>query len=81
MADKNAVITENDYSELLKEEFDMEIQSEAFGFNCTLSIEGSTCEYHNKYQNDKIYQGRLNMYFHSHYSDDSVNDEDILFGI
>ena len=40
----NAMMIERDYAEALKSEFDMEIQSEAFGFNQTLSIEGSTCE-------------------------------------
>ena len=43
LADNNAVMTERDYTEALKAEFDMEIQSEEFGFNRTLSIEGSNC--------------------------------------
>ena len=41
-------MVERDYAEALKEEFDMEIESEAFGFNRTVSIEGITCEYHDK---------------------------------
>ena len=41
-------MTEHDYAEALKTEFDMEIQSEAFGFNHTLSTEGCTCEYNDK---------------------------------
>ena len=39
-------MTERDYAEGLKAEFDKEIQSEAFGYNRTLSIEGSSWEYH-----------------------------------
>ena len=32
---KNAVMTEHDYAESLKTEFDVEIQSEEYGFNRT----------------------------------------------
>ena len=67
MADNNSVITERDYDEALKSEFDMKIQSESFGFNCTLSIEGITCEYHNKYHNDVINEGKLKMNFTSYF--------------
>ena len=42
-------------------------QSEAFGFNHTLSIEYITCEYHNKYYNDVNNEVNLKMDFHSHY--------------
>ena len=49
----------------------MEIQSDTFGFNRTLSKEGSTCEDHNKDQNDEINQGKVKMDFHSHFSYDS----------
>ena len=52
MADKNSVMSERDYDEALKSEFDMEFQSEEFGFNDNLSKEVSTCEYQNKDQND-----------------------------
>ena len=38
LEDKNDVITERDYAEALKAYFDMEIQSEALGFNHTISI-------------------------------------------
>ena len=31
-------MTEHDYAKALKAEFDMEVQSEAFGFNFKLSI-------------------------------------------
>ena len=67
LEDNNAVMIERDYAEALMAEFDMEIQSEAFGFNYTLSIEDSTCEYHNKYHNNEINQGKVNMDFHSHF--------------
>ena len=38
LAEKNAVVKERDCAESLKEEFDIEIQSEEFGFNRNLSI-------------------------------------------
>ena len=50
--DNNVVITELDDTEIYKAESGMEIHSEAFGFNHTLSVEGSTCEYHKKYHYD-----------------------------
>ena len=34
----NTAAKERNYAEALKIEFDMKIQPEAFGFNCTLSI-------------------------------------------
>ena len=42
-SDINDVMTEHDCDEALKAEFDMEIQSEEFGFNRTPLIEVSTC--------------------------------------
>ena len=36
LADNNDVMIERNYSEALKSEFDKEIQSESFGFNCTI---------------------------------------------
>ena len=50
----------------------MVIHSEAFGFNHTLSIEGSTCEYHNKYHNFVSNEEKVKIYFHSHFSDEST---------
>ena len=38
LADMNIVMTERDYTEALKAEFDIEIKSEAFGFNHNISI-------------------------------------------
>ena len=49
----------------------MEVWSEAFGFNHTLFIEGSTCEFHDKDHNDVSNEVNVNMYFHSYFSDDS----------
>ena len=62
-SDNSAVMTEHDYVETLKAEFYMENQSEAFGFNRTLSIEGITCEYHNKDHNGIRNEGNVNMDF------------------
>ena len=60
-------MTGSDYVELLKAEFDMKIQSEAFGFNRTLSIEGSTCEYHDKNGNGLRNKENVMMHFYSHF--------------
>ena len=57
----------------------MEIYSEAFGFNHTLSIEGSDCEYHNKYHNDERNQENVKMDFHSHFSNDSAHNSATTF--
>ena len=38
LADNNDVMTERDYYEVLKSQFQMEIQSEEFGFNGNISI-------------------------------------------
>ena len=37
-SENNTVTTERDYAEAFKEKIYMEIQSGAFGFNCTISI-------------------------------------------
>ena len=63
MADNNAAMTENDYYEASKVEFDMAIKSEAFGFNSTLSTEVISCEYLNKDNNDVKNQGNMKMDF------------------
>ena len=57
----------------------MEIQSEEFGFNRTISIEFSTYEYHNRDNNDERNQGKVKIYFHSHFSDDSAQNDDTTF--
>ena len=45
----------------------MVIQPEAFVFNHTLLIEVSILEYHNKDHNDESNQGKVKIYFHSHF--------------
>ena len=67
MADNNYLITERGYVEVFKAEFDMQVKSESFGFYRNLSIEGNTCEYHNKYHNDVNNQGKVLINFHSHF--------------
>ena len=52
-----------DYDELLKAEFGMEIQPEAFGFSHNFSIEGSTCEYYDKVLNDARNEANVKMDF------------------
>ena len=63
LEDNNAVMKECDYNEALHTRFNIEIQSEEFEFKHTLSIEGSTFEYHNKYHNDESNQGKVKMHF------------------
>ena len=58
----------------MKAEFYMKIHSEAFGLNLTLSIEGSTCEYHDKYINYVRNEGNVKIYFHPHFLDDSAQN-------
>ena len=57
----------------------MEIQSVVFGFNHTLSIESSMCEYCNKYPNDESNNGKVKMNFHSHFSDYSAHNSATTF--
>ena len=47
----------------------MEIQSEEF----------STCKYQNNNNNDEIYQVKLNMDFHSHFSDGCAHNSATTF--
>ena len=79
LADNSAMMIKIEYAEALKVEFDTEIHSEEFGFNRTFSIEGSTCEYHNKYQNDVSNQGNVKMDLHLHFSDDSAQNAATTF--
>ena len=72
-------MTERDYAESLKSKFGMEIQSEAFGFNRNLSIEGSTCEYHNKQHNDEINEGNMKIDFHSKFQMTSAKNAATTF--
>ena len=61
------VTTELDYVESLKAEFDMEIHSKEFGFNRTIYIESSTCEYCDKDKNDANNEGNARIDFKSHF--------------
>ena len=72
-ANIQSVMTERDYAEGMKCEFDQEIQSEAFGYNRTLSIEGSSCEYHVQDPDNDTGNTEtcIKMDFHSHFSDSS----------
>jgi hypothetical protein len=66
-----SIMTDRDYAEGMKSEFDLEIQSEAFGYNRTLSIEGSSYEYHadNNNTDNSTVTPVIKMDFHSHFSD------------
>ena len=64
MEDNNAIMGEIVYAEALKSEFDMEIQSEAFGFNHTLPIEGIIWEYQDNYHNDISNEVNAKVDFH-----------------
>ena len=44
--------------------------SEVFGFNYKIPIEGSACEYHNKFHNDVGNEGKMKMDFHPNISYD-----------
>ena len=57
----------------------MEIQSEEFGFNCTISIEISTCNYHNKCHNNLSNEVKAKMDFNSHFSNDYDHNETTTF--
>ena len=72
-------MTERNYAEALKAEFGIEIQSEVFGFDCTIYIEGSNCEYHDKYLNCVSNEGNVKMNLHSHISDDSDHNVATIF--
>ena len=61
LEDMNAVMTEHDYAEALEAKFDMEIQSEAFGFNHNLSIESNNCVYKNNYHTDVSNNRKVKM--------------------
>ena len=57
----------------------MEIQLDAFGLNLNQYIEGSTCEYHNKYHNYVSNQGKVHIDFCSHLLDASDQNEATTF--
>ena len=74
-------LSERDYAERLVKELDGEIQSEHFGDNATLSIEGCTLQYHKKaiVTNDMLDNSIVKMDFHSHFSDHSRQDAATTF--
>ena len=57
----------------------MEIQSESFLLNITLSIYVFTYEYHDKYRNNLRNEGNVNMDFHSHFPYDSSQNAATTF--
>ena len=63
----NCVLTESDYSEALKSEFNLEIQYEAFGFNQALSVTVRNCEYHNANINDVSNESNVKIDLNSHF--------------
>ena len=65
----NWFLSGRDYAERLVKELDDEIQSEYFGDNATLSIEGCTLQYHKQFihANDFNPEKTIRMDFHSHF--------------
>ena len=79
LADNNNIMAERHYAEALKEELETEIQSEAYDFNHTISIESSTFEYHNKSCNYVSNEKKERMDFHSNFSDESSHNAATTF--
>ena len=77
----NWLISEMDYAERLAKQLDGEIQSDHFGDNATLSIEGCTLQYHEKLSNYRRPAQRSKIYldFHSHFADYSRQDAATTF--
>ena len=75
------LLSERDYAERLVKELDGEIQSDHFGDNPTLSIEGCTLQYHNKHYDPRRHPERKKMRldFHSHFADFSKQDAATTF--
>ena len=72
---ENFLLSERDYAERLVKELDGEIQSEHFGDNSTLSIEGCVLQYHVQFENTR----KIRMDFHSHFADFSKQDTATTF--
>ena len=66
-------------TEALNIEFDMGINSEAFGSNQTFSVESSIYEYHNKYYNYERNHGKVKIDFQSQFSYDSAHNDATTF--
>ena len=78
---RNWFFSERDYAERLVKQLDGEIQSDHFGDNPTLSIEGCTLQYHEDTNAslDEDDQSKLSFDFHSHFSDYSKQDAATTF--
>ena len=78
---QNWFFSERDYAERLVKQLDGEIQSDHFGDNPTLSIEGCTLQYHkdNVTFTDNNTPSKLFFDFHSHFSDYSKQDAATTF--
>ena len=55
------------------------MQSESFGFNRSLSIEGCSCDYHTQSLNNNDDISSVKMDFHSFFSDDSLQNAATTF--
>ena len=77
----NWIISERDYAERLVKQLDGEIQSDHFGDNASLSIEGCTLQYHKNPRDNEITENESNikMDFHSHFADYSRQDAATTF--
>ena len=75
------MLSERDYAERLIKQLDGEIQSDHFGDNASLSIEGCTLQYHIKSESNDTSQnnGTIKMDFHSHFADYSRQDAATTF--
>ena len=77
----NWYFSERDYAERLMKQLDGEIQSDHFGDNPTLSIEGCTLHYHGapSLSNEESMKKKLSFDFHSHFADFSQQDAATTF--
>ena len=77
----NCFFTERDYAERLTRQLDGEIQSDHFGDNPSLSIEGCTLQYHQESSPSGIdnHQKYSLFDFHSHFADYSRQDASTTF--
>ena len=73
----SSLFTKRDYADRLQTAFSMEIQSDHFGKQRSLSMEGSTIEYHLtnlKVQSNNLRNKMTTTEFHSHLADESTQD-------
>ena len=78
---QNWLLSEMDYAERLAKQLDGEIQSDHFGDNASLSIEGCTLQYHGKHSKTSGSHVRIKtvLDFHSHFADYSRQDAATTF--